>query len=193
VRRWGLPKDEFPHTGHWPHQMYVREARRMYGEHVLTEHDLLRETAKYDSIGMAQYNIDIREVQWIARTIYRFPELSKEVLMEGYVSMKVEPYQIPYRSLLPRYRECSNLLVPVCISSSHVAFASYRMEPQYMISGESAGVAAALAIAADVPVHHVDIALLQKRLRERKQVIDLSGALPRKGREPTEFRVAGRQ
>lgn len=183
VLEWGLPKDEFTDTGHWPHQMYIREARRMVGEYVLTEHDLLQNTSKYDSVGMAQYNIDIREIQWVAKTVFRFPEVAQEVLMEGYVSMKVKPYQIPLRSLLPRQSECSNLIVPVNISSSHVAFSSYRMEPQYMISGESAGVAAAMAINAGVPVHHVDLAVLQKKLKQRKQIIEPADAQPVQGGE----------
>jgi hypothetical protein len=171
ARRWGLPRDEFAETGHWPHQMYIREARRMYGEHVLTEHDLLRGTTQYDSIGMGQYNIDIREVQWIGRTVYRFPDVRQEVLMEGYVSVPVEPYEIPYRSLLPRSHECSNLLVPVAISASHVAFASFRMEPQFMIAGHAAGVAAALSLRLDVPVHQVPIVELQALLRAQGQIL----------------------
>lgn len=176
VREYGLAKDEFTGTGHWPHQLYIRDARRMMGEYVLTQHDLTRHTTKYDTIGMAQYNIDIREVQWIARTVYRFPNAAKEVLMEGYVSMPVGPYEIPYRSLLPKFGECSNLLVPVAISSSHVAYASFRMEPQYMIAGHAAGVAAAIAAKEGVPVHRVSITQLQDALRRQKQVLSLSGA-----------------
>ena len=174
MQQWGLAKDEFVDTGHWPHQMYIREARRMIGEHVLTQHDLQRHRHKYDAIGMGGYNIDIREVQWIARQVYRFPDVADEVLMEGYVSVPVDPYEIPYRSLLPRQSEADNLLVPVCISSSHVAYASFRMEPQYMIAGQAAGVAAAMAIAAQVPVHHVHIPTLQRRLREQTQILSIT-------------------
>jgi hypothetical protein len=173
MQQWGLAKDEFVDTGHWPHQMYVREARRMVGEHVLTQHDLQTNRRKYDSIGMGGYNIDIREVQWIARQVYRFPNVSDEVLMEGYVSVPVDAYEIPYRSLLPRQGEADNLLVPTCISSSHVAYASFRMEPQYMIAGQAAGVAAAMAVAADVPVHHVNIPALQQRLGAQRQILSL--------------------
>lgn len=169
--RWGLPRDEFIDTGHWPHQLYIREARRMRGEYILTQRDLESHRTKYDSIGMASYNIDIREVQWIAKTVTRFPRVGKEVLMEGYFSMPVEPYEIPYRSLLPNYGECSNLLVSAAISASHVAYASFRMEPQYMIAGQSAGVAAAMAARALVPPHHVSIPALQQRLRAQKQIL----------------------
>lgn len=171
MSQWGLARDEFPDTGHWPHQMYVREARRMLGEYVLTQHDLQTRRRKYDSIGMAGYNIDIREVQWVARTVYRFPVMAKELLMEGYVSVPVEPWEIPYRALLPRQQEASNLLVSSCISASSVAYASFRMEPQYMIAGQAAGVAAALAVGSKLPVHHIAIPVLQRLLREQKQII----------------------
>ncbi len=171
--QWGLPKDEFPDTGHWPHQLYVRDARRMTGEYVMTQHDLQENRSKYDSIGMGGYNIDIREVQWIAHRVFRFPKAPDEVLMEGYLSMPVEPYEIPYRSLLPRYSEVSNLLVPVCLSASAVAFASFRMEPQFMIAGYAAGMAASLAAAKHSSVHAVDLALLQRKLSEHRQVLHL--------------------
>lgn len=176
--QWGLAKDEFEDTGHWPHQLYIRDARRMLGEYILTQHDLQANTKKYDSIGMAAYNVDIREIQWIAKTITRFPNVSKEVLMEGYLSMPVEPYEIPYRSLLPKWDECKNLLVPVAISASHVANASFRMEPQYMITGQAAGVAAAMAARENCAVHHVEIRALQRRLRQARQILTLTEALP---------------
>jgi hypothetical protein len=171
ARRWGLARDEFIDTGHWPHQLYIREARRMLGEYVLTQFDLQEARRKYDSIGMGGYNIDIREVQWVAYTIFRFPKVMQEVLMEGYVSQPVEPYEIPYRSLLPRQHEADNLLVTSCISASSVAYASFRMEPQYMIAGHGAGVAAALAVRSNTPVHKVDLATLQYRLSEQRQIL----------------------
>ncbi len=175
MNRWGLPKDEFVDTGHWPHQLYVREARRMLGEYVLTQHDLQTRRTKYDSIGMGGYNIDVREVQWVAFKVFRFPRVSEEVLVEGYVSMPVEPYEIPYRSMLPRQGECENLLVVCCISASQVAYASFRMEPQYMIVGQSAGVAAAQAVQDNVPVHRIDLGRVQRRLQEQKQILSLNG------------------
>jgi hypothetical protein len=140
---WGLCKDEFQDTGGWPHQLYVREARRLLGEYVLTQQDLQAYRSNHDTIGMAGFNIDIREVQWVSVRVFRFPNAQDETLVEGYVSQPVEPWDIPYRAILPRYSECSNLLVPVCISASTVAYASFRMEPNYMIAGHSAGVAAA--------------------------------------------------
>ena len=172
----GLPADEFTDTDHWPHQLYVREAARMVGDHVLTEHDLRSGHLAPDSIGMGGYNIDIREVQWVAAPVYRFPDIHREVMVEGYLSAPVEPWTIPYRALLPSRHECANLLVPVCISASHVAFSSFRMEPQYMIAGESAGVAAAMAVKIGSAVHDVPVPELQDRLRLRGQVLTLRDA-----------------
>jgi hypothetical protein len=148
----------------------------MIGEYVMTEHDLESRRTKYDSIGMGGYNMDVREVQWIAKTVYRFPVPAKEVLMEGYITVNVEPYEIPYRSLLPRQSECRNLLVCACVSASHMAYSSIRMEPQYMILGQSAGVAAALAVATDHELHKIDLRALQSALRSRGQILDLSEA-----------------
>jgi hypothetical protein len=179
MSKWGLAKDEFVDTGHWPHQLYVREARRMLGEYVVTQHDLQTRRRKYDTVGMAGYNIDIREVQWVARTVYRFPNIGKELLMEGYVSVPVDPWEIPYRSLLPRQHEASNLLVPACVSMSQVAYASFRMEPQFMIAGHAAGAAAALALKTGVPIHHVSVPELQRVLVQQKQVIRLEVKEPR--------------
>ena len=171
VRRWGLPNDEFPDTGHWPNQLYIREGRRMLGEYVLTQHDLQESREKYDAVGMAGYNIDIREVQWLAHRVYHFPTVLNQVFTEGYVSMPVKPWQIPYRALLPRQQQSSNLLVTSCISASTVAYASFRMESNYMIAGESAGVAAALAIKEGRDVHRVDIYALRRELAQRGQVL----------------------
>jgi hypothetical protein len=171
ARRWGLPRDEFTDTGHWPHQLYVREARRMLGEYVLTQRDLQESRQKYDSVGMGGYNIDIREVQWVAYKVFRFPDVADEVLMEGYVSQPIEPYEIPYRSLLPRQYEAENLLVTSCISASTIAYASFRMEPQYMIAGHSAGVAAALSARSGNALHTLDITALRRRLTEQRQVL----------------------
>lgn len=171
VGRYRLPRDEFAATDHWPPQLYVREARRLVGEYVLTQHDLSAQRTKYDSIGMGGYNVDVREVQWVAAPISRFPDIYDEVLVEGYLSAPVEPYQIPYRSLLPLEAECSNLLVSGCISASHVAYSSFRMEPQFMICGQSAGVAAALSVRSGVRPHLLDLARLQDELRRQGQIL----------------------
>ena len=143
----------------------------MLGEHVMTQHDLETRRTKYDSIGMGGYNMDVREVQWVAHRVYRFPMPTEEVLMEGYITVPVEPYEIAYRSLLPRADEAVNLLVTSCVSASHMAYSSIRMEPQYMILGHAAGVASALAVESGVAVHRVDLEGLQDRLREQGQIL----------------------
>jgi hypothetical protein len=171
VGAFGLAADEFTDTGGWPHQLYVREAARMVGEHVLTEHGLRSGRFPEDTVALGGYNVDIREVQWVAAPIYRFPDIHPEVMVEGYLSAPVPTYGIPYRSLLPRRDECENLVVPVCISASHVAFSSFRMEPQYMMAGEAAGVAAALATSSGRALHDVPLAALTDRLRVRGQLL----------------------
>ncbi len=171
AREWGLPKDEFKDTGHWPNQLYVREGRRMLGEYILTQADLQQSRAKRDAIGVGGYNIDIREVQWVSHAVYLFPTVKNEVFTEGYLSQPVDPWQIPYRALLPKASEASNLLVTSCISASTIAYASFRVEPTYMVAGESAGAAAALAVQTRTRLHHIDIARLQAVLRSRGQIL----------------------
>jgi hypothetical protein len=173
AKQWGLAKDEFKDTDHFPHQLYVRVARRMIGEYVLTQHDLMKDVIKYDAVGMGSYNIDVRHIQRNWEWISRFPELKGETYNEGYLSIPVLPYQIPYRSLVPKFEECTNLLVPVCISSSNLAYASFRMEPQYMIAGHAAGVAAAMASKNKIPVQRVDINLLQTKLLQQGQILSM--------------------
>lgn len=174
----GLPKDEFLDTGHWPHQLYVREGRRMLGEYIITQRDLQEYREKYDSIGMAGYNIDIREVEWLAHKVYLYPNVVDQVFTEGYLSMPVRPWQIPYRALLPRQQECSNLLVTACVSASTIAYSSFRMEANYMIAGQSAGTAAALAIASRRQLHQIDLSALQQALRQDKQILAVSDTRP---------------
>jgi hypothetical protein len=173
MKTFGLCKDEYVNNEHFPHQLYVREARRMKGEYYFTQHDLMEDTVKYDAIGMGSYNIDVREMQRSYLEISRFPDMKYEVYNEGYLSIPVAQYEIPFRSLLPKFEECQNLIVPVCISASHVAIASIRMEPQYMIMGESAGVAAAMAVKTGRPLHLLDIYELQQHLKAGKQVLSL--------------------
>jgi hypothetical protein len=155
MQRWGLCADEFRDTGGWPHQLYVRDGRRMLGEHVLTEPDLLDARPQPDEIARGSYNIDIREVE---RTWRYLPEYTREaaVFNEGYLSVAVPPYPIPYRSLTPKREHATNLLVPVCVSASHVAFGSVRMEPTLMMLGEVAGRSAAQASRRGIAVQDVD-------------------------------------
>ncbi|GAA2204822.1 hypothetical protein GCM10009850_005610 [Nonomuraea monospora] len=173
LSRWGLPADEFADTGHLPHQLYVREARRMLGETHLTEHDLVQGRAWPDVIAMGSYHLDIREVQRTWREVYEHPDPVPMVVTEGYLSVAVPPYRIPYGAIVPRRSECANLLVPVCVSASHVAFSSIRMEVQYQMLGHAAGLAAAQAAGSGKAVQDVDVTALQEELRAAGQVLSL--------------------
>lgn len=177
VNTWGLAKDEFTDTGHWPHQLYIREARRMVGAYVMQQKDLQTERTKADSIGMGSYNSDSHHVQRIPAN--GSPLWAADIpgtLNEGDMQVPVRPYEIAYRALTPKLEECSNLLVSVCVSASHVAYSSIRMEPQYMIMGEAAGLAAAMAIEADTAVQDIDVAGLREILRARNAVLSLEDA-----------------
>lgn len=165
---WGLPKDEFADTEHWPRQLYIREGRRMVGEYVMRQSDMQTERTKTDSIAMGSYNSDSHNVQRVA-----MPDGS--VQNEGNVEVPVQPYQIAYRSITPKKTEIANLLVPVCLSATHAAYSSVRMEPQYMMIGQAAGVAAALAVRGKTAVQDVPIGELQKRLREKGAVLEKQG------------------
>lgn len=167
MNQWGLSKDEFTDTDHWPHQLYIREARRMLGEYVMRQSDVQAERTKADSIGMGSYNIDSHNVQRVA-----MPDGSAQD--EGDVQVQVEPYEIPYRCITPKRSEAENLLVTVCLSASHVGYCSIRLEPQYMILGEAAGVAASLAAARRKPVQDISIPDLQRKLRAHKAVLHLN-------------------
>ena len=175
MKTFGLCKDEFLDTDNFPHQLYVREARRMKGVYHMTQHDLMTDTVKYDAIAMSNYNIDIREMQRSVVPLSRFPDLKYEVYNEGYQSIPVAQYQIPYRALVPKYDECQNLIVPVCLSGTHSAIGSIRMEPTYMVLGHSAGTAAAMAVKENRSVQLLDMVSLQKRLIEQRQVVSLKG------------------
>jgi hypothetical protein len=180
MRPWGLCKDEFTDTGGWPHQLYIREGRRMLGETVVTQRDLMGQNTQPDSVGMCGYNIDIREVQWVSIRTFDFsqrakyrqdPRAADRVFTEGYLSQPVQPWEIPYRALLPKAAECENLIVPVCASMSTIAYGSFRMEAGYMIVGHAAGVAAALAAKEEVAVQRLDITSLQAALRKQGQIL----------------------
>jgi hypothetical protein len=168
MRRWGLAKDEFTDTNNWPHQLYVREARRMIGAYVMTQADIMDRRTKDDSVGLGSYNTDSHHVQRVVLA-------DGSVLNEGDFQEPVRPYAIPYRSLIPQPAECANLLVPVCCSASHVAYGTIRMEPVYMILGQSSGVAAALAVDAKTTVQKVPVDRLLARLKAQKAVLSPVG------------------
>ncbi|MCP9745660.1 FAD-dependent oxidoreductase [Lacihabitans sp. CS3-21] len=140
MQKWGLPKDEFKDNGNWPHQLYIREARRMIGDFVMTEADALGKTVVPKPIGMGSYTLDSHNIQ-------RYVTEDGYVQNEGDIGVHPDkPYSIAYGSILPKESECNNLLVPVCVSSSHIAYGSIRMEPVFMILGQSAATAAVLSI-----------------------------------------------
>lgn len=163
---WGLAKDEFMDNDNWPHQLYVREARRMVGHSVMTEHEILGAKPVTDSIGMGSYTLDSHNIQ-------RYVTPEGYVQNEGDFGVHVpKPYSISYRSVLPKENECENLLVPVCLSSSHVAYGSIRMEPVFMILAESAATAAVHAIDDRVSVQKVNYDELRRQLLKQDQRLD---------------------
>ena len=165
--KWGLSKDEFKDNEGWPHQIYVREARRMIGQYVMTEHDCLGTRGTPKPVGMGSYTLDSHNVQ-------RYVTPEGFVQNEGDIGVKVpQPYQVSYDSLVPKSEECENLLVPVCVSSSHIAFGSIRMEPVFMILGHSAAAAASLAIDMNLPIQEVPYDRLAAQLRDEGQILDL--------------------
>ncbi|MEO0966274.1 MAG: FAD-dependent oxidoreductase [Planctomycetota bacterium] len=169
-QRWGLPRDEFTQTGHWPHQLYPREARRMIADHVITEHDCTGRVRPDDSVGMGSYTMDSHNCSRFVAEINGKPT----VMNEGDVQVPpTEPYPVSYRAIVPRRGECTNLIVPVCFSASHIAYGSARMEPVFMVLGESAGCAANRAIADGVAVQDVDYHRLRSMLDEAGQVLEL--------------------
>ncbi len=165
--RWGLPKDEYPETGGWTHQLYIREGRRLLGDYVMTQHNCQGTEVPEDSIGLATYNMDSHHCQ--------MGVVDGAVRNEGNVEIRVAPYPIAYRALLPKREEAANLLVPVALSSSHIAFGSIRMEPVFMILGQSAATAASLAIDSGTAIHDLDYSALRERLLADGQILAYDG------------------
>ena len=176
IKKWGLAKDEFTDNGNWPYQIYVREGRRMIGEFVMTDNEILGKKKVDKPIGMGSYAMDSHNVQ-------------RYITAEGYVQNEGDlgiephgPYQIHLGAILPKKEECTNLLVPAAVSSSHIAFGSIRMEPVFMILGQSAGTLAAMAIDADKSLHNIPFEVLQKELSKDGQILEYRPQLE----EPTE-------
>jgi hypothetical protein len=162
---WSLAKDEFVDTDNWPHQLYVREARRMIGGYVMIEQNCRGLRVAEDSVGLAAYTMDSHNIQ-------RYVTKDGFVKNEGDVQVGgFGPYPISYRSIVPKAAECTNLFVPVCLSASHISYGSIRMEPVFMVLGQSSATAAALAIDSKVDVQAVDYAKLKDRLVADKQVL----------------------
>ncbi len=157
MQKWGLCKDEFLDTGGWPHQLYIREARRMIGEYVMTEHNCFGKEDVDDGIALSSYNLDSHNCQRIV--------VDGMVRNEGNISISgFEPYAVSYRSITPKRDEANNLLVPVALSASHSIYGSIRMEPTFMALGQSAALAASMAIENEIIVQEIDVQKLQQEL-----------------------------
>ncbi|HEY1082019.1 MAG TPA: FAD-dependent oxidoreductase [Prosthecobacter sp.] len=166
MQRFGLPKDEFQDSGGWPHQIYVREARRMISDLVLTEHHTFGRKIAAHSVGLGSYGTDTHEIRRIVK--------DGVVIREGKTAGGrggFGPYQIGYEALVPKAQECENLFVTFALSSSHTAFSSIRMEPVFMVTSQSAATAAVQALDAGVPVQKVDYEKLRERLEKDGQVL----------------------
>jgi hypothetical protein len=159
MQQWGYPKDEYVENGNWTPQLYIREARRMVGSYVMTQHNCQGKEVVSDGVGMAAYTMDSHNTQRLV--------VNGQVKNEGNVEVGgFGPYPIAYRSLIPKLSECGNLLVPVCLSATHIAFGSIRMEPVFMVLAQSAATAGVMAMDAGADVQKIDVQALQQRLRE---------------------------
>jgi hypothetical protein len=166
MNKWGFSKDEFADNGNWPYNIYVREARRMTGEYVMTENDVLCKRPVPNSIGMGSYTMDSHNVQ-------RYVTPEGFVQNEGDIGVGApKPYQISFGSIIPEKDECRNLLVPVCVSCSHIAFGSIRMEPVFMILGQSAGTVASLALKDRKNIHDLTYDEIKKQLIRDGQILE---------------------
>ncbi len=163
-QEWGLPKDEFTDNANWSRQLYIREARRMIGGFVMTENELLKKKPTPESVGMGSYTMDSHNVR-------RYVTEKGNVQNEGDIGVHLKPYEISYRSLVPKKGQADNLLVPVCLSSSHIAYGSIRMEPVFMILSQSAATAAVLSIGKNTSVQDLPYADLQLRLTADGQAL----------------------
>jgi hypothetical protein len=173
MKKIGLHKDEFVDNGNLPYQLYVREARRMKGEYVMTQHDVQENRRKSDSIGLSSHFIDCHHVQRVALN-------ENEFVNEGRIWRMGHANQIAYRALTPKAVECTNLLVPGAASYSHVAFCTLRLESVWMITGHAAGIASAMALKDGSDLQKVNVPALQDKLRTQHQVVDFIPNQPEK-------------
>jgi hypothetical protein len=166
VSRWGTSKDEFERADGWQQQLYIREARRMISDFVMTQKHCESIEVVPDGIGMAAYGMDSHHTQ---RYVNSEGHVSNEGNVEAYVQ---GPYPISYRSIVPKKEECSNLLAPICLSATHIAFGSIRMEPVFMVLGQSASVIACMAIEKDKAVQDIPYAELKTQLVKLGQIVE---------------------
>lgn len=173
IKSMGLDGFHHPETNGWPHQLYIRVSRRLMGLYTITEHDVYNKTHVEDPIGLAQYGIDTYPARrtWFERNDSIFVAIEGNMFVGGAKGPTNTPYPIPYRAIIPQKYECLNLLVPVLFSSTHLGYASARMEPTFMIVGESAGIAAIHALEEKVPVQDIDMERYINKLKEIGQVL----------------------
>jgi len=173
MQQWGPCKDEFPETGGWPNQLYVREARRMISDYVMTEKNCRAQEVVRDAVGLAAYNMDSHNCQRLVK--------NGRAENEGDVQVPpMKPYPISYRSIVPKQSQCENLFVPICMAASHIAYGSIRMEPVFMILGQSSATAAAMAIDERIPVQKLDYDKLRVRLLADRQILEWTGGSPQR-------------
>lgn len=168
AKEWGWAKDEFTDNDNFPHQLYIRESRRLHGEYVMTQHNCQGDETVGDGIGMAAYGMDSHNCQRLV--VNGMVKNEGDVQFHGF-----DPYPISYKSITPKREECTNLTVPVCMSATHIAYGSIRMEPVFMVLGQSAAVAASMAIDGNTSVQEIDVVSLKKRLKEDPY---LDGSIP---------------
>jgi hypothetical protein len=167
MAQYGYAKDEFVKNNNFPYYFYIREALRLQGEYIMTEHDILTHRKKEDAVLLGSHWLDCHSIQKIALS-------DTSYINEGNIWVEIhDPYEIPYRCMLPKRNECQNLLVPVCVSSSHVAFCSIRLESTWMQLGHAAGVAISMALQNKTSIYDIDIKSLQENLREEKMVVNI--------------------
>jgi len=169
ANKWGLCKDEFANNAHWPTQLYVREARRMKGAYVMTQRDITNERSKSDAVAIGSFSADSHPIQ-------RYIDDKGFVREEGHLLVAAKPYEIPFKSITPKKDECENLLVTVCMSASHVAYCSIRMEPVYMAMGHAAGTAAGMQVASQklTAVQDLDYTKLSEKLKAEDHIFKIS-------------------
>ncbi len=162
---WGLPKDEFTDNNHWPHQLYIREARRMIASVVITEHLALGKVCEPDGIGLGSYHLDSHAVKY-------FVGHDGYVMTDGGMYKKVpKPFPISYRAIVPKREQCENLVVPICLSATHAGYGSIRMEPVFMVLGQSSATAACLALERNSALQDLSYDALRKQLLKDAQII----------------------
>jgi hypothetical protein len=171
MRQWGLAKDEFADTDHWPFQLYVREARRMVSDYVVTEHDARGVRAAEDPVALGSYHSD-------SHGVCLYVDEQGRLCREKGFYVRTGVFGISYRSIRPRAAECTNLLVPMCLSASHAAYGPTRMEPVFMMLGQAAGAAAALAIEAGTTVQALPYPRLRDRLRADRAILEWKPSFP---------------